>query len=175
MPRTARIAPGGMIFHGLNRGNNQDAVFDCAGDCLAMLRVLRDSQQEKPMRILPCHPRAALEALSPERRRRAHVPGTAKSFPAPSDEHFCAVCRYVERNTLRANLVAAAQERPFGSLWQRLYGPALEDRPILCEWPPPCSFRGRSMCARRRPRENSRRCARGRGEAVPWEATPGNT
>ncbi len=29
-----------------------------------------------------------------------------KSFPVQEDEHFYAVCRYVERNALRANLAA---------------------------------------------------------------------
>ena len=66
--------------------------------------------------------------------------GTCKSFPAPEDEHFYPVCSYVDRNALRANLVATAQEWPFGSLWQRLQGPAFEDRPILSPWPLPCSF-----------------------------------
>jgi hypothetical protein len=34
--------------------------------------------------------------------------GRFKSFPVQSDEHFLTVCRYVERNALRANLVGRA-------------------------------------------------------------------
>ena len=33
--------------------------------------------------------------------------GRFKSFPVQSDEHFLTVCRYVQRNALRANLVAS--------------------------------------------------------------------
>ena len=32
--------------------------------------------------------------------------GRFKSFPIQSDEHFCADCRYLERNALAAELVA---------------------------------------------------------------------
>ena len=39
MPRTARIAPGGMIFHVLNRANNRLPIFEADGDYLAFLRV----------------------------------------------------------------------------------------------------------------------------------------
>ena len=35
--------------------------------------------------------------------------GRFKSFPVQEDEHFFSVCRYVERNALRVNLVASAQ------------------------------------------------------------------
>jgi hypothetical protein len=28
MPRTARIAPGGMVYHVLNRANNRDDMFE---------------------------------------------------------------------------------------------------------------------------------------------------
>ncbi len=61
MPRTARIAPGGMVFHVLNRANNRDQVFERDEDYLAFLRVMRDTLQKKPMRLLayclmPNHP-----------------------------------------------------------------------------------------------------------------------
>ena len=52
MPRTARIAPGGMVFHVLNRANNRDDMFETAEDYLAFLRVMRDTLDKKPMRIL---------------------------------------------------------------------------------------------------------------------------
>ena len=52
MPRTARVAPGGMVFHVLNRANNQDEMFEKGEDYLAFLRVMRDTSEKKPMRIL---------------------------------------------------------------------------------------------------------------------------
>jgi hypothetical protein len=36
--------------------------------------------------------------------------GRFKSFPIQEDEHFFTVCRYVERNALRANLVTSAEQ-----------------------------------------------------------------
>lgn len=42
-----------------------------------------------------------------------------KSFPVQSDEHYLTVVRYVERNALRANLVACAEDWRFSSLWRR--------------------------------------------------------
>ena len=38
--------------------------------------------------------------------------GRLKSFPVQDDEHFLLVCRYVERNALRAGLVRRAEEGP---------------------------------------------------------------
>ena len=36
--------------------------------------------------------------------------GRFKSFPIQDDEHFLVVCRYVERNALRAGLVDHAEQ-----------------------------------------------------------------
>ena len=60
--------------------------------------------------------------------------GRFKSFPVESDEHFLTVCRYVERNALRANLVERAEDWRWGSLGaRRAKGDA--DRPALSPWP----------------------------------------
>ena len=40
-----------------------------------------------------------------------------KSFPVADDNHSLVVCRYVERNPLRANLVQRAEDWRYGSLW----------------------------------------------------------
>src|SRR6516162_7022302 len=48
--------------------------------------------------------------------------GRFKSFPVEEDDHLLAACRYVERNALRAGLVARAEAWPWGSLQQRLAG-----------------------------------------------------
>jgi putative transposase len=42
-----------------------------------------------------------------------------KSFPIEADRHFLSVCRYVERNPLRARLVKRAERWRWGSLWLR--------------------------------------------------------
>jgi putative transposase len=46
--------------------------------------------------------------------------GRFKSFPIQEDEHFFTVCRYVERNALRANLVTSAEQWRWSSLWHRV-------------------------------------------------------
>jgi putative transposase len=45
--------------------------------------------------------------------------GRFKSFPIQKDEHLLAVCRYVERNPLRARLVERAEQWQLGSLFLR--------------------------------------------------------
>jgi putative transposase len=62
--------------------------------------------------------------------------GRYKSFPVQSDEHFLIVCRYVERNALRAGLVARAEDWRWGSLWRR--GQSAEQSAMLLppdRWP----------------------------------------
>src|SRR5580698_2892446 len=61
--------------------------------------------------------------------------GRFKSFPVQSNEHLLTVCRYVERNALRANLVARAEDWRWSSLWRRQCG----DASLLAEWPVPRS------------------------------------
>ena len=51
MPRTARVAPGGMVFHGLNRGVARMQLFEKAADYQAFEQVLRDTLDRSPMRI----------------------------------------------------------------------------------------------------------------------------
>ena len=52
MPRTARIAPGGMVFHVLNRANAGARIFGKEADYAAFERVMKETLAKKPMRIL---------------------------------------------------------------------------------------------------------------------------
>ena len=66
---------------------------------------------------------------------RGHLyQGRFKSFPVQADEHSLSVCRYVERNALRAKLVTRAEEWRWSSLWRRgqRSGNATA---FLSEWP----------------------------------------
>jgi putative transposase len=62
--------------------------------------------------------------------------GRFKSFPVQSDAHFLALCRYVERNALRANLVPRAEAWRWSSLWRWLQ-PVEPSPPLLSAWPLP--------------------------------------
>jgi putative transposase len=42
--------------------------------------------------------------------------GRFKAFPVEKDDHFLKVCRYVERNAMRANLVDRAEDWRWCSL-----------------------------------------------------------
>ncbi|HUG92188.1 MAG TPA: hypothetical protein VML55_15210, partial [Planctomycetaceae bacterium] len=49
-----------------------------------------------------------------------HTSGTGALYQGRfKSEHFLTVCRYVERNALRANLAGSAEAWRWGSLWQR--------------------------------------------------------
>jgi len=59
--------------------------------------------------------------------------GRFKAFPIQQDEHLLRVMRYVERNPLRAGLVASAEEWPWSSLYSQVEGTdsqLLHDGPV---------------------------------------------
>ena len=58
--------------------------------------------------------------------------GRFKSFPVQEDDHFFTVCRYVERNSLRANLSGRAEQWRWSSLWQPCQSTGV---PWLSAWP----------------------------------------
>ena len=51
-----------------------------------------------------------------------------------SDEYLWTVCRYVERNALRAALCGRAERWQWSSLWRRDFGDG-ESRAVLSRWP----------------------------------------
>ena len=163
MPRTARVAPGGMVFHVLNRANARARIFTKEADFAAFERVMRETQARKPMRILgylvmPNHwhlvlwPErdgelgAFMQRLTTTHVRRWHLhretvgfghlyQGTYKSFPIESDEHLLTVLCYVERNALRAGLVERTEDWRWSSLWRWRHPEVTEDVPTLTSWP----------------------------------------
>jgi putative transposase len=138
MPRTARVAPGGLIYHVLNRGVGKLQLFRSTKDHQAFQRCLRLTQDAVPMRVLsycvmPTHwhlilwpgndgdlARFMLRLTIRHVRRwlihrqqvgTGHVyQGRYKSFAIQDDAHLSTVCRYVERNPVRANLVKSARQ-----------------------------------------------------------------
>lgn len=161
MGRPLRAATGGLVYHVLNRANARMRIFDNDADYLAFFEILREARERTEMRILawcvmPNHwhlvlwPRADGDlsaftgwvTLTHTQRWHAHrrsagsghvYQGRFKSFPVQEDRHFLTLCRYVERNALRANLVKQAEAWRWGSLHaytQR--GPQAE---LLTSWP----------------------------------------
>jgi len=153
MPRAPRIDIGGVIYHVLNRAVAARRLFEAAGDYQSFERVLAEAQAHTPVRlfsycVMPTHWHLVLAPetdgglsafmawLTMTHTQRWHThhksvgtghlyQGRFKSFPIQADGHFLTVCRYVERNPLRAALVRRAEDWQWGSLWRR----AQEDVP----------------------------------------------
>ena len=93
MPRTARIAPGGMVFHVLNRANARVPIFEKDHDFLAFERALCETVWRSTMRILgylvmPNHwhlvlwPRGHGD-LGPDAARSGRLPAQAERHDEP--------------------------------------------------------------------------------------------
>jgi putative transposase len=162
MSRPPRAAEGGLIYHALNRANAGLAIFDEDGDYDAFDRVLTEAVARYNMRLLayclmPSHfhlvvwPEADGDlsrfmrwlTMTHTQRWHAHhasagsghlYQGRFKSFPVQDDGHFLTLCRYVERNALRAGLVTRAEDWRWGSLWRHVARRATSG-PTLTPWP----------------------------------------
>ena len=162
MGRPKRAAIGGLIYHVLNRANARMTIFDKDDDYVAFEQVLTEAVERTEVRLLsycvmPNHwhlvvwPEADGQlsefigwlTLTHTQRWHAHrhsagsghvYQGRFKSFPVQDDEHFYTVCRYVERNALKAGLVRSAEAWRWSSLYRWLYGSATEKQ-LLSTWP----------------------------------------
>ena len=148
MPRTAQ-STGGQVYHVLNRSVGKMRLFGKNADFEASRRPDR-AHQRHPIRLLSLvllsnhwhfavwpeadgqltaffrwliHTHAMRWRVA--HRTVGHGPlyrGRFKSFPVQSDDHLLTILRYVERNALRAGLVARAEHWRWGSLWARTQG-----------------------------------------------------
>ncbi|UUO09240.1 transposase [Blastopirellula sp. J2-11] len=164
MPRQKRADEGGSIYHALNRGNARQTLFHKEEDYEAFLRVLGEGLQRYPVELfsltlMPNHWHMVLRpsqdgmmgrllrwvTATHTQRYHAHYHTAGeghlyqsrfKSFPIADDDHFLVVCRYVERNPLRAKLVKRAEDWRWGSLW-RWSQKADRSPGLLSRWPIP--------------------------------------
>jgi putative transposase len=163
MPRHRRAAAGGYVYHCLNRAVARLPLFQKDGDYEAFERVLVAALEKHPIRLLAycLMPNHWHFVLWPERdgqvteflrwlththtqRWHAHYhtsgsghlyQGRFKAFPIQQDDHLYTVLRYVERNSLRADLVSKVQEWRWSSVHQRLTKGRLDA--LLAAWPVP--------------------------------------
>ena len=160
MPRPPRADEAGGLYHVLNRGNLRATIFHKEADYAAFERILHEALQIHKIQLysfqlMPNHYHLVLRPLVDGEMSRFmgwvggthtmryhahyHTSGTGhvyqqryKSFPIQDDEHFFVVCRYVERNALRAGLVERAEDWRWGSLWHWLQAPEVK---LLSRWP----------------------------------------
>ena len=125
MPRQKRVDEARMIHHALNRGNARTAIFHKPDDYDAFLRVLAEGLGKYQVDLFY------------HTRGYGHIyQSRFKSFPVQDDTHFYVLCRYIERNPLRANLVTKAELWPHGSL-DRWNQPTEPTPKVLSPWPLP--------------------------------------
>jgi putative transposase len=162
MPRSARIAPGGEVYHVINRAAARHRILKSDADFLAFERILAEAMAKFPTRILSyclmgnhwhfiVWPREDGELTAffrwlththSMRWRVAHnsvgygpvYQGRFKSFLIEKADALETVCRYVERNALSADLVKRVEDWRWGSLWARTNGTA-EQKALLSAWP----------------------------------------
>lgn len=163
MLRPHRVRAGGVVYHVLNRANARVPLFERPEDYFAFEMALEEARERFSTRILaycamPNHwhlvlwPRhddelsafAGWLTLTHTQRCHAHrqttgaghiYQGRFKSFPCQTNEYFLALCRYVERNPLRARLVERAQDWRYSSLRRRLDPDSQPPLALHNDWP----------------------------------------
>jgi putative transposase len=144
MPRRKRCATTGLVFHVLNRAAKRARLFENSTDYHAFERILAAALDRGGVTlfaycIMPNHWHLLLSPtddnglsrfmhwLTTTHARRwqlcrklegqgAVYQGRYKAIAVSDDQHFLTVCRYVERNALRASLVERAEDWPWSSL-----------------------------------------------------------
>ena len=162
MPRINRVDVGNLVYHVINRSNARMKIFRTPKDYQAFENVLQEAKEKFNMRILgycimPNHWHLALYPrkdgdlsdfmrwLSMTHTQRWHVAhktvgsghlyqGRYKSFIVEKNDYFYILLRYIERNSLRANLVTKAEDWQWSSLWRRAKG-TQEQKELLSDWP----------------------------------------
>ena len=160
MPRRLRHNLQGTVFHVINRAVRRATIFEGPTDYAAFLKVVREGLSRSSVQIIaycvmPNHWHFVvicdrIEDLSrlmhwitgthAQRWHAAHgTRGTGSLYqgrfialPVQTDGYLVRVCRYVERNPLRAQLADKAEQWP----WSSLAGPReFCDTISLAPWP----------------------------------------
>lgn len=150
MPRIARVAVGGEVYHCINRANGRATIFSTDDEYRHFEALLLEGVELTGMRILayvimPNHWHLVLYphndtdmgefirwvTTTHVRQRRAQTEtighghlyqGTYKSFPVQTETYLQQLMVYVEQNPLRAKLVRRAENWKWSSLYRREKG-----------------------------------------------------
>jgi putative transposase len=163
MPRSPRAVPPNVPFHVLNRANRRARLFERASDYDFFLETLAAGVERAGVElfafcVMPNHWHLVVTPQDAQRLATflhwtttkhalalhaynettgvGHVyQGRYRAFPVQSDEHFLTLCRYVERNPVRAGLVTRAADWPWSSHRANARLPKVAARVPLREWP----------------------------------------
>jgi putative transposase len=147
------MAPGGFVFHAFNRSTQALPLFETPEDYLSFFGVLTEATGKTPMRFLayclmPNHWHLVLwphrdgdlsqflgwasgtHAARWRTCRRSVGRGAVyqsrfKAIPVQTEAYLLRVCRYVERNPVRAHLVERPDDWPWSSAARSPVGPPL--------------------------------------------------
>ena len=155
MPRAARSAEGGVVYHVFNGANSRDPLFRKEQDYADFIELLSEGKKHARVDVfgfclMPDHWNLVLRprgdgdlskylswvSNTHVKRYRAQHPKTSghlyqgryKSFPVKPDEHLLAVLRFVETSPLRAKIVKKAERWR----WSSAGASALEEAAGLC-------------------------------------------
>lgn len=144
MPRRLRHTLQGAVFHVINRAAGRSTLFHSPQDYSAVLRVFQEGLSSSPVGVIAycvmpthwhfvitCDRMADLSNLmhwtAGTHAQRWHAArgsrgtgpvyqGRFKAIPVQTETYLHRVCRYVERNPLRAQLVETAEAWPWSSV-----------------------------------------------------------
>ena len=162
MPRRLRRSLQGAIFHVMNRAVRDTVLFKTLADYRAFIAVTCESLARSRIRViaycvmpnhwhfvvicnriedvsrwmhwLACTHANRWNGAHGTRGRGAVYQGRFKAVPVQKNRSLARVCRYVERNPLRAGLVRAAENW----IWSSLVADGKDcDRMPLDQWPFP--------------------------------------
>lgn len=159
MPRPPRQVVKDHCYHVINRGNNKARIFHEHADYAQFMTLMKEANERTPLPLLavslmPNHYHLVVRPQSDDQlscwaqwlftthacryhlkyRTSGHVwQNRFKTFVIQEDPHLLTVLRYVERNALRAGMVARAEDWLWGSLrWRNKHeeGFPLSEPPV---------------------------------------------
>jgi putative transposase len=152
MARRARYLTAGYPLHVVNRSSRRVSLFDSPFEYAEFERLLLAGRRKVDVRLfswclMPNHWHLFVNAekqyevskylhwVTGLHAQRRHLEcgtgglgpiyqGRFRSFPVSTDLYFYNVCRYIERNAVRARLCARAEDWRWSSLWWFVHRPA---------------------------------------------------
>jgi putative transposase len=164
MPRRPRCTAPEYPFHVLNRASRRVTLFDTHQEYLTFERLLMRRKRKFDVKvfawcIMPNHWHVVVKSPTKTAMSRYlhwvtglhaqlyhRVRGTTglgpvyqgryRSFPVSTDTYFYNLCRYVERNAVRAKLCTRASDWRWSSLWWHVHRETKSHR-LIDTWPLP--------------------------------------